>query len=315
MRLAAIAADIPMNRIDAEDIVRAAGGTTAEARVFKQLFGIEQVSASTDDASVTSNFEIILDQLAAEHAGYKPDAIIYVHGLPLQYRKGGSPVTELAAHPLLAQVRLRYEVDQYNCSGMFWALEMADSLLRSQTARAVVILAGDGHANLSLAERYVPGCTLMGEAYCGLVVDGEAGGWRFQPMALHVRPEFHFGRAGTSQQMSQFFSAHNTMVRAVLEQTGFDWSGRTPLLPHNVNRLVWKQFCRDCSLEFSRVNLNLLPDIGHCYTSDAFLLLSALLHDAKADYDTATLVSVGMGGFIGACELRNSAPLENGARG
>jgi 3-oxoacyl-[acyl-carrier-protein] synthase-3 len=315
MRLAAIAADIPADRIDAEDIVRAAGGTIAEARVFKQLFGIEQVSASAGDASVVGKFELILDRLAAEHFGDKPDAIIYVHGLPLQYRRGASPVTELATHPILAKVLLRYEVDQYNCSGMFWALEMADNLLRSRTAKAVAILAGDGHANLSLAERYVPGCTLMGEAYCGLVVDGEAGGWQFQPMALHVKPEFHIGRAGTPQQMSQFFSAHNAMVRAVLEQTGFDWSGSTPLLPHNVNKLVWRQFSRDYALELERVDLSLLPNIGHCYTTDAFLLLSALLHDAGADHDAATLVSVGMGGFVGACELRNSKHLENGACG
>ncbi|WP_320203669.1 hypothetical protein [Agrobacterium rosae] len=315
MRLAAIASEIPTDRIDAEDIVRAAGGTIPEARVFKQLFGIEQVSASADNKSVVGSFERILDQLEADHFDLEPDAVIYVHGLPLQYRKGGSPVTELAPHPLLAKVRLRYEVDQYNCSGMFWALEMANNLLRSQTARSIVILAGDGHANLSLAERYVPGCTLMGEAYCGLIVDGEAGGWQFQPMVLHLRPEFHFGRAGTSQQMSQFFFEHNAMVSAVLKQTGFDWSGTAPLLPHNVNRLVWKQFCRDYPMEFGRVGLNLLPDVGHCYTTDAFLLLSALLRDGKTDHDTATLVSVGMGGFIGACELRNSVPLEHGARG
>lgn len=305
MRLAAIAAHIPHGRIDAEDIVRSAGGSLSEAKVFKQLFGIEQVSASSPEMSLSSKFEIILDQLADRHCGPDPEAIIYVHGLPLQYQQGQSPVSELSAHPLLTRIKSRYEVDQYNCCGMFWALELANTLLHGRLARAVVLIAGDSHANLPLAERYVPGCTLMGEAYCGLIIDGELGGWRFQPIVLNMRPEFYHGRSGTTQQTSAFFAAHNVMVKSTLDETRFEWAGSSPLLPHNVNKLVWRQFSRDYMLDFGRLNLNLLPDVGHCYTTDPFLMLSGILKSNDKPSPSMTLLSVGMGGFVAACEIRN----------
>jgi 3-oxoacyl-[acyl-carrier-protein] synthase-3 len=306
MRLAAISAHIPQGRIDAEDIVRSAGGSLSEARVFKQLFGIEEVASSIADTSLSSKFEIILDKLAEEHVGPEPEAIIYVHGLPLQYQQGQSPVARLSAHPLLTRLRSRYEVDQYNCCGIFWALELANTLLHGRLAQAVLILAGDSHANLPLAERYVPGCTLMGEAYCGLIVDGELGGWRFQPIVLNIRPEFHHGRSGTTQQTSAFFEAHNMMVKSTLDEIGFDWSGSAPLLPHNVNKLVWRQFSREYMVDFGRLSLNLLPNIGHCYTTDPFLMLSDTINCGDPSPTSINLLSVGMGGFVAACEIRNT---------
>ncbi|SCW88827.1 3-oxoacyl-[acyl-carrier-protein] synthase-3 [Rhizobium mongolense subsp. loessense] len=312
MRLAAIAAHIPAGRIDADDIIRAAGRPLSEARVFKHLFGIEQVSAPSAPGPLASDFELILDQLLDSHSGPRPDAMIYVHGLPLQYARGRSPFTELNSHPLLAGVKVKYEVDQHNCSGVFWALEMARHLLHGKVAHSVLIIAGDSHANVPLADRYVPGCTLMGEAYCGLIVDREDDGWRFEPIVLHIKPEFYFGRAGTPQQMNAFFSSHSSMVKAALDEAGFDWLGPAPLLPHNVNRLAWQQLCRDYRLDYDRVDLSLLPDVGHCYTSDPFLLLSELLSRADTDANAATLISVGMGGFVGACTIHKqiSFPME-----
>lgn len=306
MRLAAISAHVPEGRIEAEEIVRAAGGSRAEALVFSRLFGINQVSTSADGLSPTCAFEAVLDSLLQSHAGLAPDAAIYVHALPLQYPEGRSPLSELPNHPLLANVRARYEVDQYNCGGMFWALEMAGSLLRSGLSRCVVLLAGDGHRGLPLSERYVPGCTLMGEAYYGLIVDNEYGGWRFTPIALHMRAEFNNGRAGAKTEMNAFFAAHNGMVKAALDETRFDWNGSSRLLPHNVNQLVWKQMSHSHGLALDRVDLGLLPNIGHCYTADPFVLLSNLLARASDRQDPLTLVSVGMGAFIGAFQLRQS---------
>lgn len=306
MRLATISAHVPEGRIEAEEIVRSAGGSRSQALVFSRLFGISQVSTSADCMSLNDTFEAVLESLLRKHDGLAPDAAIYVHALPLQYPEGRSPLGELCDHPLLTEVRARYEVDQYNCGGMFWALEMARSLLRSGLSRCVVLLAGDGHRGLPLSERYVPGCTLMGEAFYGLIVDNEPGGWRFMPIALHARPEFHSGRAGTQSEMSAFFAAHNGMVKAALDETRFDWSGSSRILPHNVNQLVWKQMSHSHGLAFDRVDLSLLPDIGHCYTADPFVLLSNLLAEAPDRQGPFTLVSVGMGAFIGAFQLHRS---------
>lgn len=214
-------------------------------------------------------------------------------------------------YSLLSEIERQYEIDQTNCTGLFWALDFARILLEAGIARSVAVLAGDSHAGLSLADRYVPGCTLMGDAFCGLILDLAPNGVQIGEVVLHSYPEFSFGYNGEPQQMGAFFAAHGQIVRKALEGLGFDWEGRGAILPHNVNRLAWHTFSRETGIPVDRIRLDLLPDVGHCYTSDPFLLLDADIRNrANARRDAATgcgnevtLVSVGMGGFVAACRL------------
>ena len=209
-----------------------------------------------------------------------------------------------STHPFLQDVEQHFEVDQHNCGGMFWALDMARTLLKSKLARKIAVIAGDCHIGIPVAQRYVPGCTLMGDAYCGLVLDEGGSGWQVSPVVLHTHPQFSHGRAGSLDEMSAFFTAHSGIVKAALDEAGFDWSGSTRLLPHNVNRLAWQMLCKESGLDEGRVDLSLLPDVGHCYTCDPFLLLNENRSFAANEERSIALMSVGMGGFAGACHLR-----------
>lgn len=308
MRLAALSTYIPEGRVATADIVRMATGSSTEARVFERMFGLSSVAVAEPGKSLRDHFAPLIDQLQAQHDGAEPDALIYVRGLPLHLPQSRLPLSELrTAHPFLAGVRHCFELDQNNCCGLFWALELARLLIETGVARCVAALAGDCHAGLTLADRYLPGCTLMGDAFCGLVIDNQAGGLRVGAPAMHSHPEFSFGYAGSVAQMGAFFAAHNRIVRAILQEVGFRWDVNTPLLPHNVNRFAWQNFTRETSLSPNRIRLGLLPEIGHCYTCDPFLLLDAeLSEDPLRNLDgPLTLLSVGMGGFAGGCQIRD----------
>ncbi|WP_109086655.1 hypothetical protein [Azospirillum sp. TSH100] len=312
MRLAALSTHVPAARIDAEAVVRAAGGSPAEARVFRRLFGIDGVAAMPADEGASEQFGRVIAGLAARHRGEPPDTLVHVRGLPMPFPEEEAPVPELVRrHAFLAGVVRQYEIDQTNCSGVFWALDLARTLLDAGMSRSVAVLAGDCHAGLPLGDRYVAGCTLMGDAFCGLVLDRGPGGLRFGNVVLRTHPEFAFGRAGSVAQIGTFFAAHTRIVREALDAAGFAWKGRSPLLPHNVNSLAWLRFCRETGVAPERVDLGLLPDIGHCYTSDPLLLLGSRLDaaapDVTPDADGIMLLSVGMGGFVGACRLSREA--------
>src|ERR1700758_1738959 len=145
MRLAALACHVPQRRIDAERIITAAGGRRADARVFTKLFGIERVAASDAGEPLTERFAPVLHSLARLPLATPIDTLIYVHGLPTPYPADRSPLAELrrSHRSLLGSVRLLYELDQHNCAGIFWALEMARQLLLAHLAHCVAILAGD----------------------------------------------------------------------------------------------------------------------------------------------------------------------------
>ncbi|MGD9918243.1 MAG: hypothetical protein AB7U46_09500 [Paenirhodobacter sp.] len=310
MRLAALSTYIPPERIAAEAIVRAAGGSLAEARVFERMFGLQAVARFPQGRALSDLFAPMIPELEAAHDGAPPDTLITVSGLP-----GSGAETRLnpgdltARFGFLRQISHLYRIDQNNCGGVFWALDMARNLLTAGGARSVLVLAGDTHAPLALADRYLPGCTLMGDALCGFVLDRKPGGLQVGPIALHSHPEFCFGHAGNSAQMGRFFRAHGDLVRSALDAVGFDWFGQGALLPHNVNRFAWQSFARETGLPASRIRLGLLPDVGHCYTTDPFLLLAQELSATPRPPAPLTLVSAGIGGFVGACRLTPEASL------
>ena len=63
MRLTALATYIPEGRIDAEEIIRDAGGSPSEARVFERLFGLAQVSSCSTKETRYDQFARILEEL------------------------------------------------------------------------------------------------------------------------------------------------------------------------------------------------------------------------------------------------------------
>jgi 3-oxoacyl-[acyl-carrier-protein] synthase-3 len=306
MRLAALACHIPERRIDAETIIASAGGRRADARVFSKLFGIERVAASEPGEPPAARFGPALECLARGYQGKPIDTLFYVHGLPTQYAPGRSPVMELCRYHdrLLGSVRLFYEVDQHNCAGLFWALQMARQLFAAGLAACVAVVAGDCLADFSLSRRYVPGCTLIGDAFVALVLDAVRAGVQIGEIALRHRPEFAFGLYGSEAEMRRFNQAHDQMVTDALDAVGFPWDSKEKLLPHNVNKLIWLSFSRRQGVDLDRVQLQLIPDMGHCYTTDPLLLLDNLMTGAGLEGDAVTLLSVGLGAYTGACRVR-----------
>jgi 3-oxoacyl-[acyl-carrier-protein] synthase-3 len=310
MRLTALACHIPERRIDAEAIITAAGGRQADARVFTKLFGIERVAASEPGEPVAERFAPVLHSLARLPLTSPIDTLIYVHGLPTPYSPGRSPLTELLRthQRLLASVRLLYELDQHNCAGLFWALEMARQLLLAQLAQCVAILAGDCLADVPLSRRYVPGCTLIGDAFAALLLDAGPGDIQIGTISLSHRPEFASGLYGSESEIRRFNQAHDQMVTDALDVVGFRWHGDEILLPHNVNKLIWVPFCRRHQIDPRRLHLHLVRDTGHCFTTDPFLLLHRLISDSTPGVDAVSLLSVGLGAYTGVCRVHFSRP-------
>jgi 3-oxoacyl-[acyl-carrier-protein] synthase-3 len=310
MRLIALACHVPQRRIDAEVIITAAGGRRADARVFTKLFGIERVAASDAGEPFAERFAPVLHSLARLPLTTPIDTLIYVHGIPTPYPPGRPPLTELrrSHQPLLASVRHLYELDQHNCAGLFWALDMAKQLLQAHVSQCVAILAGDCLADLPLSRRYVPGCTLIGDAFAALLLDAGPGAIEISTIALSQRPEFAFGLYGSESEMRRFNQAHDQMATDALAAVGFRWDCDEFLLPHNVNKLIWLPFCRRHQFEPQRLHLHLLRDIGHCYTTDPFLLLHQLIADRTKIVDVVSLLSIGLGAYTGACRVHFSRP-------
>lgn len=302
MRLVSFAKYLPEQRLSVEKCVTATGASAAEAKAFARLFGIDSVGCTPDGMTLAEAFSRVLDGLVPQ--AVLPDTLIYVHGNPVQYAEGDNPVHRLVgSHPLLAAIDDVYEIDQQNCSSLFWALDAARKLL-DQDAGSVLILAGDCLAQMPMSERYAPGVTAIGDAFCGLLLDGAEGGTRIEDIWLSTRPEHYAGRFGSAEQTAAFNADHTRLVNAILNGVGVQPGDDTPILPHNVNQLSWRLYARQSGIAPERIWLDLLPEQGHCYTVDAVSMLDRF---ADAPCREAALLSVGQGGFLGGCMVRKEA--------
>ncbi|QMV14993.1 beta-ketoacyl-[acyl-carrier-protein] synthase family protein [Vibrio spartinae] len=312
MRIAAMSSFIPDLRIDAGEIVQAAGGRAVDARVFRQLFGIDCVAALPEDMSLRQAFLRLLSEstlLADEPA---IDTLVYVHAFPVQHADGIDFPGELCrSHPALSQVERCYEVNQHNCGSAFWGLSLAKSLLDCGVATRVMLLIGDSFSQFPLGQRYIPGCTMMGDAFVALVVDDLPGGCQIEQLYLKHHPEFHGGLFGDEQQNREFFAAHHHMVIDALQALAFDTHRRQVILPHNINKLSWMNFARTIPETGACLDLALLPEIGHCCATDPFLLLqryfdNQALPGEEAEAEDIALLSIGSGAYVGACHVHLS---------
>ncbi|MGM3175137.1 3-oxoacyl-ACP synthase [Dickeya lacustris] len=314
MRLTHFVTWVPQARITAQDIIGAAGASASEARIFSQLFGFRQVAALPPELTLATVFSRLLTQLQ-QHSPQpqRPvDALIYAHGMPVQSATDSDWLTQLGrTHPFVDSLAPCYELDQQNCATLFWALALAQRLLAQKKAARVAIIAGDSFAAYPMQERYVPGCSLAGDAFAALLLEEQGDGLQLGPIFMSQRMEFHEGLYGDERSLKAFYLAHDDMVNTAL--SGSLSSGteierqQLHLLPHNVNRLSWLNYSRRHQHPLANISLGLMPDIGHCYTVDPLLLLPSAL-PAIRQGKPHVMLSVGLGAWIGSCRISDAGP-------
>ncbi|ACS83920.1 3-oxoacyl-ACP synthase [Musicola paradisiaca] len=304
MRLTHFVNWIPENRISAAEIITQSGASPSEARVFSQLFGFRQVAALDGKTSVEQVLFHLLDRLQQEapQPALPADTLIYVHGMPVQHPDAPGWSARLRAHPFITPDAACYELDQQNCATLFWAFDLARRLLAARQARRIAIVAGDTLSTFPPEERYVAGCTLVGDAFSALLLEEADEGLQIGPIFLAQRPEFHAGIHDGEQAKKDFYQAHDELVSAALLGAGVTPHEQPMLLPHNVNRISWLNYSRRHHYPMESIALGLMPDIGHCYTTDSLLLLQMALPAVLAG-TPHVMLSVGLGAWIGSCRL------------
>ncbi|RNM20612.1 3-oxoacyl-ACP synthase [Dickeya undicola] len=306
MRLTRFVTWVPEQRLNASEIIRAAGASASEARVFSQLFGFQQVAALDSDVPLASVFQRLLSELQRQspHPEHPADVLIYAHGMPVQAAERHPWLAQLSReHPFIRDNAPCYELDQQNCATLFWALSLAQRLLSQSRVKRVVIIAGDTLSAFAIQERYFPGCTMVGDAFAALLLENQPSGLQIESVYTGQRPEFHEGIHGSEQAKKAFYQAHDQLVFDALPKMKAGNLTQLHLLPHNVNRLSWLNYSRRHQHPLENIALGLMPDIGHCYTVDPLLLLPAALPAIQSG-KPHVMLSVGLGAWIGSCRIR-----------
>ncbi|MFJ4389507.1 beta-ketoacyl-[acyl-carrier-protein] synthase family protein [Pseudomonas soli] len=303
MNIASLVTYIPPTRISLEQVVAHRGGAASEARTFSQLFGMREASTLATDESAEDCFRALLQQLRESlDEDETIDALILVQGLPARSQRQSVNLQALRHESdFIAQDAPLLTVNQQNCATLFWGLRLAERLLASGKHRCVALLTGDTLADFDLAERYIPGCTMIGDAFAAALLKPGGGQRRVSGIHCFYHPGFWQGLDGSREDTKRFYQSHNTLVDQALASYPKDLREQAWLLPHNINRLSWQTWLRHPDNQQRAVATDLISHCGHCYCADPLLLL-----DSYAPEDTgrpALLLSVGLGGWVGCAAI------------
>ncbi|QQN37744.1 3-oxoacyl-ACP synthase (plasmid) [Rahnella aceris] len=303
MNIFALKTCIPVTRISLDAILAHRGANPSEARTFRHLFGFQEASTLAEDESATATFESLLQQTAVQLTqAEKIDAIILVQGLPARSRRQRVDLALLRQRfDFIAPDAHLITLNQQNCATLFWGLLMAGRMLEQGKYQCVALLAGDTLADFSLAERYVPGCTLIGDAFaCALLRPG-GGERRVSGIHCFHHPAFWQGLDGSREDIKRFYQSHDALIDMALRQYPAEQRKDAWLLPHNINRLSWQTWRRHPDRAHQRIATDLIGQCGHCYTTDPLLLLDT--HPPAETGQPAILLSVGLGGWVGSAMI------------
>lgn len=301
MRIERIASHIPHGRASTRDIVADAGGDPLEARYFEKMFQMKSVSVGDPDLNVIDYLDVLLDKMGGADASLLPDTLIYVHAQPVADHKSLPQRQVLQCRPWLAVISQQFELDQYNCASAFYALGLARRLMKSGHAKRVMIFAGDSLVDWPLRYRYLPAVTLLGDAFFALLLSEREGGMQILETATAHYGEFEGGIDADAMELQKFNTRHSDMVIDALAMVDHGDSGTREILPHNINGLAWKMFAHT-NQNLRPARTDLVDEIGHCCTTDPFLLLDQMFK--KSEPFDATLLSIGMGAYVGAAHVR-----------
>ena len=277
MNIFALKTCIPATRIALDAILAHRGANPSEARTFRHLFGFQEASALAEGESAAATFESLLQDTAGQLTpAEKIDAVILVQGLPARSRRQRVDLALLRQRfDFVAPDAHLITLNQQNCATLFWGLLMAERMLEQGKYQCVALLAGDTLADFDLAERYVPGCTLIGDAFvCALLKPG-GGERRVSGIQCFHHPEFWQGLDGSREDTKRFYQSHDLIIDMALRQYPAEKRENAWLLPHNINRLSWQTWRRHPDHAQQRVATDLIEQCGHCYTTDPLLLLDS----------------------------------------
>jgi 3-oxoacyl-[acyl-carrier-protein] synthase-3 len=306
--LSRMSVQLPGRREAVDDILARNGRRGTERRMFARVYGLRH----SPTLAPGERMEQLL-AAAGRRAldGGKAALILYGHTLLIQefgFRGGfcdwlraelGTPGTPM------------YGVSHVNCVSVLRSVELARRFLaspRGADGRPVLVLGGD-HGSISDRSRLIPGMTVGGDAALAFTVTsgpwpgrpapryrylGGAGGrdTRFHQNLRMSQAELAlFGKVMCQRAVATLAAAADSAGLAVSD---LDW-----VMPHLSNAMFWRTFATQAGIARDRICLDLLPERGHNFGTDALMALDQADQDGRLrPGQRCALVSLGQGAYF-----------------
>lgn len=181
---------------------------------------------------------------------------------------------------------------EQGAAGALGALRIGAAVLRCEPAvRRVLCLAAH---HVPEGERYEQAASLVSDGAAACLLSREPGAFRM--IASHAIPHGASGHPSDDEAAGAHFPYMNRLIRTTLAAAGLGVGDLAWIVPQNTHAAVWTILARLLKIDYRRIWLGTLADVGHVVGADVLIGLQRL--DAQAPLrrgDRALLVTAGPG--------------------
>ena len=307
--LSRVAVRLPHSTEAVEEILVRAGSEPMERKMFAKVHGLRESPTLAEDESLE---DLLVDAGRAVVGGQPVQLALYGHTqISSDLDRSDGYLDGLRSRLGLSGTRF-FGLSYINCASVLRSVELARQFLarpEADPADRVLVLGGDQGSSYRDWARVTPGVTVGGDAAVGVLVHADAPErrprYRYLGGAIGRDTRFHRG-ARMSLQEADLFNVvwyeetARTMLRAV-EAAGLTPDQVDRVMPDLSNRMFWGKVGKRTGIPKDRFCLDLIPELGHNFGSDALIALEHADRTGRLrPGDRCLLCAVGLGAYFQA---------------
>ncbi|MEU7070885.1 3-oxoacyl-[acyl-carrier-protein] synthase III C-terminal domain-containing protein [Streptomyces narbonensis] len=304
---------LPERSVRIEELGERLGLRRAELGVFRKFYGLDTLRFDPELPLLDLLRPAVRGALAALPEGGRVDYLAYAHTT-----QAVAPADVDIAQAVGEDLGLTgtgteaFGLSHQACVSSLGAIEVLGELLRAEGAEGAYALMVTGEQAYSPIVQHVPNTSIMADAAasCLITLDGE--GDVVRSFATRTLGEYAQWLELTAEQNTQFGEQYGSRIAEVIHQAvaeaGLTLDDVDLVIPHNVNKLAWRQTIKELGVAPEKVFLDNVPRYSHTFASDVFVNYTTLRDEGRlVDGAHYLLVSVGLGATFGAMVITHRA--------
>ncbi|MEV7249169.1 3-oxoacyl-[acyl-carrier-protein] synthase III C-terminal domain-containing protein [Streptomyces cyaneofuscatus] len=302
---------VPERSVRIEELGERLGLHRAQLGVFRKFYGLDTLRFDPELPLLDLLRPAARSALAALPEGGRVGYLAYAHTTQA-VAPPDVDIAQVVGEDLGLPDAEAFGFSHQACVSSLGAIEVLGELLRAEGEEGAYALMVTGEQAYSPMVQHIPNTSIMADAAasCLITLDGE--GDVVRSFAIRTLGEYAQWLELTPEQNTEFGEQYGRRIADViheaLKDAGLSLDEVDLVIPHNVNKLAWRQTIKELEVEPEKVFLDNVPRFSHTYASDVFVNYTTL-RDAGRLVDGAhyLLVSVGLGATFGAMVITHRA--------
>ena len=305
--LSRVAVRLPRSTEAVEEILVRAGRGAMERRMLTKVYGLSRSPTLAEDERME---DLLVEAGRAVLDGRPAHLVLYGHTLLASDLDSADGCLDGLRSRLGPSGARFFSLSHINCAATLRCIELARRFLARPDAgpgERVLVLGGDQGSSYQGRVRVIPGIAVPGDAAVGVLVHAATPErrprYRYLGGAVTRDTRFHRNLRMSPREAALFHevSCEETVriLRRAVQAAGLTTDQVDWVMPHLTSRMFWGKVSRLSGIPKDRICLDLVPELGHNYGSDALLALEHADRSGRLrPGDRCVLVAIGQGAYF-----------------